>query len=275
MASASNPTDDDSPPIRKRPGSAARAEQARRRRLRRDLAIAVEQDGLVLQYQPRRSLGTGQPTGQAALLQWPHPRRLAVPVATLAPLAAESGLVTTIGGWVLLTACREAIRWQLPWVVSVTVSPRQLSDGALLAQVAAALEGSGLDPERLVLEFAEATLLGIDADTLLILSAIRDLGAGIGLEDFGAGIGSLSMLKRLPLTTMKVDRSLVRDLPFDGEDVAIIRAVIDTAHVLGLTVVAEGLDNEPQRAFLSECGCDEGQGALFGRPVPAEALWAA
>ncbi len=109
-------------------------------------------------------------------------------------------------------------------------------------------------------------------DTLLTLSAIRDLGAGIGLDDFGAGIASLTMLKRLPLTTIKLDRSLVRDLPFDRDDAAIVRASIDTAHALGLTVVAEGIETEPQRAFLSGCGCDEGQGYLFGRPVAPEVL---
>jgi EAL domain-containing protein (putative c-di-GMP-specific phosphodiesterase class I) len=112
----------------------------------------------------------------------------------------------------------------------------------------------------------------VDVDSLLMLSAIRDLGAGVGLDNFGTGFASLSMLKRLPLTTMKIDRSLVRDVPLDREDAAIVRAVIDTATALGFTVVAEGIETEAQRAFLTNSGCHEGQGFLFGRPVPAEAL---
>jgi EAL domain-containing protein (putative c-di-GMP-specific phosphodiesterase class I) len=195
-----------------------------------------------------------------------------VSAASFIPLAEEAGLITTIGGWVLLAACREAMRWQQPWVVSVNVSPRQITEGALLGQVAAALDVSGLDPERLELELAESTLLGVDIDSLLTLSAIRDLGAGVGLDNFGTGLASLSMLKRLPLTSMKIDRSLVRDLPLDGEDAAIVRAVIDTAKALGLIAVAEGIETEAQRAFLAACGCPEGQGFLFGRPAPAEAL---
>lgn len=249
-----------------------RAEAARLRRLRRDLAVAVERQQLVLHFQARLCLTTGARTDLEALLRWPHPRRGMIPAATFIPLAEESGQITEVGGWALLAACREAMRWPEPWVVSVNVSARQIADKALLGQVAAALEGSGLNPERLELDLTESTLLGVDVDTLLILSAIRDLGAGIGLDDFGSSVGSLSMLKRLPLTTMKLDPSLVRDLPFDRDDAAMVRAIIEAAHALGLIVVAEGIETEPQRAFLSGCGCDEGQGFLFGRPVAPEAL---
>ncbi len=249
-----------------------RAEAARLRRLRRDLTIAVEQQQLVLHYQARLSLATGARTDLEALLRWPHPRRGMLPATSFIPLAEESGQITQVGGWALLAACREAMSWPQPWLVSVNVSARQIADKALLGQVAAALDASGLNPERLELELTESTLLGIDVDTLLTLSAIRDLGAGIGVDDFGAEVGSMSMLKRLPLTTMKLDPSLVRDLPFDREDAAIVRTIIDSAHALGLIVVAEGIETEPQRAFLSGCGCDEGQGFLFGRPLAPEAL---
>ncbi len=259
-------------PARFRAPIQPRAEAARLRRLRRDLATAVEQQELVLHFQARLSLATGARTDLEALLRWPHPRRGMLPAAAFMPLAEESGQINAVGGWVLLAACQEAVQWPEPWVVSVNVSARQIADRALLGQVAAALDASGLNPERLELELAETTLLGIDVDTLLSLSAIRDLGAGIGLGDFGASIASLSMLKRLPLTKIKLDRSLVRDLPFDRDDVAIVRAAIDTAHALDLTVIAEGIETEPQRAFLSGCGCDEGQGCLFGRPVTSEVL---
>jgi len=257
-------------PFRRAPGSPAEA--AHHRRLLRDLTAAVEQHSFVLHYQPRLSLATGERTGLEALLRWPQTRHGVVPAASFIPLAEEAGLITAIGGWVLLAACREAMRWPRPWVVSVNVSPRQIAEGALLGQVAAALDVSGLNPERLELELAESSLLGVDIDALLTLSAIRDLGAGVGLDNFGTGMASLSMLKRLPLTSMKIDRSLVRDLPLDGEDAAIVRAVIDTARALGFTAVAEGIETEAQRAFLAACGCPEGQGFLFGRPVPAEPL---
>jgi len=266
---------DDQAPARFRPQPGSRTEAARHRRLRRDLTAAVERHNFILHYQPRLSLATGERTGLEALLRWPQARHGIVSAASFIPLAEEAGLITTIGGWVLLAACREAMRWQQPWVVSVNVSPRQITEGALLGQVAAALDVSGLDPERLELELAESTLLGVDIDSLLTLSAIRDLGAGVGLDNFGTGLASLSMLKRLPLTSMKIDRSLVRDLPADGEDAAIVRAVIDTARALGLTAVAEGIETEAQRAFLAACGCTEGQGFLFGRPAPAEAVRAA
>ena len=259
-------------PIRFRSALRPRAEAAHRRRLQRDLAAAVEQQEFVLHYQARLSLATGACTGLEAQLRWPHPRRGMVPATSFIPLAEETGLISTIGGWVLLAACRAAAHWPKPWAVSVTIPARHIADRTLLAQVAAALDASGLNPERLELDLAESTLFDVDVDTLLALSAIRDLGAGIGLDEFGAGVASLTMLKRLPLTAVKLDRSLVRDLPFDREDAAIVRTVIDTAHALDLTVVAEGIETEPQRAFLSGCGCDEGQGFLFGRPAPAEAL---
>lgn len=260
------------PPSGFQPTPDPRAEAARRRRLRRDLTTAVERHSFVLHYQPRISLTTGERTGLEALLRWPQARHGVVPAASFVPLAEEAGLTTAIGGWVLLAACREAMRWPQPWAVSVNVSPRQIAEGVLLGQVAAALDVSGLNPERLELEVAESSLASVDIDALLTLSAIRDLGAGVGLDNFGTGFASLSMLKRLPLTSMKIDRSLVRDLPRDCEDGAIVRAVIDTARALGFTAVAEGIETEAQRAFLVGCGCPEGQGFLFGRPGPAEAL---
>ena len=135
-----------------------------------------------------------------------------------------------------------------------------------------ALEQSGLRPDRLELELTESMLVDSSADTLLALSAVRDLGVGLALDDFGTGFASLSMLKRLPLTTMKLDRSLVRELPSNREDAAIVRAVIGTGHAMGLTVVAEGIETEAQRAYRSGIGCDEGQGYLFSHPLPAEQL---
>ncbi len=254
-------------PARYRVDPEPRAQSAQQRRMARDLAAAVAEESFVLHYQPRIDLARGGWTGAEALIRWPHRRKGLVPPSAFIPLAERTGQITPIGGWVLRTACIEALTWGQA-MVSVNVSARQLADGALLGQVADALENSGLDPDRLEIELTESMLVDVGLETLLTLSAIRDLGVGIALDDFGTGFASLAMLKRLPLTVMKLDRSLVRDLPVDREDAAIVRAVIATGHALGLMVVAEGIETEAQRAFLSASGCDEGQGYLFSHPIP-------
>lgn len=246
----------------------SRAEAAQRRRMVRDLEAATVAEEFVLHYQPRLSLASGAITGAEALIRWPNGKRGLVSPGAFIPLAESSGQITPIGGWVLRAACLAATGFPESWSVSVNVSARQLADGALLQQVARALDDSQLAPEQLELELTESLLVDVSVDTLLTLSAIRDLGVGIALDDFGTGFASLAMLKRLPLTVMKLDRSLVRDLPHDREDAAIVRAVIQTGHALGLGVVAEGIETEAQRAFLSGSGCDEGQGYLFSHPLP-------
>ncbi len=247
------------------PAQAARAEH---RRLRRDIAEATRAGGFELHYQPRIALGSGRPTGAEALLRWPHRRRGMVPPAAFVPAAELSGQIVAIGAWVLGTACAEAVAWAEPACVSVNVSVRQLSRTLLLDQVGLALERSGLPPDRLELELTERLLIDVDVEMLLTLSAIRDLGVGLALDDFGTGFASLATLKRLPLTVLKLDRSLIRDVPHDREDAAIVRAAIATGHALGLSVVAEGIETEVMRVFLAECGCDEGQGWLLGLPMP-------
>ena len=254
-----------------------RADLSTRRRLERDLRAAVAGGGLVLYYQPRLHLGSGAIVAAEALLRWPHPRQGLISPATFFPIAERTDLVNEIGRFVLCAACQEATGWpasgsRLAPSVSVNISARQLTDGVLIEHLSRALELSGLAPERLELELTEGMMLEIDFETLLTLSAIRDLGVGLTLDDFGTGHASLSMLKRLPLTAMKIDRSLVRELPEDREDGAIVRAVIAAGHALGLTAVAEGIETESQRAFLAGIGCDEGQGFLFSHPQPAAAL---
>jgi EAL domain-containing protein (putative c-di-GMP-specific phosphodiesterase class I) len=249
-----------------------------KRRLALELRHSLETGGLSLHYQPRVILESGRTSGAEALLRWHHPKRGNIPPATFIPLAETSELITDIGGWVLRQATREAAGWTPPQpgraapVVSVNVSARQLRQGRLLAQVSRALEESGLPPERLELELTESMLVDGSPDTLLTLAAIRDLGVGLALDDFGTGYASLSVLKRLPLTTLKLDRAFVRDLPHDAEDTAIVRAVQGIASALKLEVVAEGVETEDQRAFLSGIGCEEAQGYLFGRPAAPELL---
>lgn len=254
---------------RRRVQADAPTEAAERRRLEQDLRQAVQQENFTLLYQPRFCLRTGAVVGCEALVRWPHRRRGLVSPAAFIPLAEQSGLITRIGGFVLRAACQEAACWK-HGIVSVNVSARQLSDQALLGQVATALESSGLAPERLELELTESMLLQVDTDALLCLSALRDQGIGLALDDFGTGYASLGMLKRLPLSAMKLDRSLVRTLPEEAEDVAIVRAAVQTGHALGLTVVGEGVELEAQHDFLAAIGCDEAQGFLLARPMPAE-----
>jgi len=244
---------------------------ADRRRLERELHAAVTAGAFVLHYQPRVSLATGRIEANEALIRWPHRQRGLMAPGRFIPVAEQSGLIDRIGAWTLVEACTEAARWGGSRL-AVNVSVRQLQSGLLPVQLAMALERSGLRPERLELELAEPRLAGSGIDTLLALSAIRDLGVGLTLDEFGTGFASLSMLKRLPLTVLKLDRCLVRGLPADREDAAIVRAAVATGHAIGLTVVADGIETEAQRAFLAGIGCDAGQGGLFSHPLPAEQL---
>jgi len=246
------------------------AERAHLRRLRRDLSAATAHEGFVLHYQPRIALHSGRITGGEALIRWPHRRRGLMAAGTFIPVAEQAGLITDIGAWVLRAACLAAMHWTRDTRVAVNVSARQLHDQELLGQIGDSLEGSGLPAERLEIELSEGILLDDNLDTLLALSAIRDLGVTVTLDDFGSGVASLSMLKRLPLEHIKIDRSLVRTLPDDAEDVAIVQAIVDTSHALGLGVVAEGVETEAQRSLLAAMGCDEGQGYLFSQPLPEE-----
>lgn len=245
-----------------------RAEASDRRGLRRDLATATANGAFALHYQPRLPLRPGRPAGAEALIRWPHRKRGLVPPAMFLPLADETGHILGIGGWALRAACRQAASWRGDPTISVNVSARQLLEGVLAGQVAAALAESGLPAERLELDLAEPMLVQADVEMILTLSAIRDLGVGLAVDDFGAEFGSLTMLKRLPLTAMKLDCSLTRGVPADPEEGAVLRGLVAVGHALGLLVIAEGVETEPQRAFLTAIGCDEAQGHLFSGALP-------
>ena len=241
-------------------------------RLERDLRKSLASGGLLAAYQPRIVLGSGRPVGAEALARWSHPRRGSVPPSSFIPLAERSGLISELGGWMLSAACTEAASWPNPAFVSVNVSAVQLSDGVLLDQVSRALAVSGLDPTRLEIELTESMLIDAGWETLLTLSAVRDMGVGVALDDFGTGYAGLGTLKRLPLTTLKLDRSLMHGLPDEGDDAAVVRAIVQMGHALGLDVVAEGVETARQRQFLVEIGCDQAQAFMFGRPMPGQAV---
>jgi EAL domain-containing protein (putative c-di-GMP-specific phosphodiesterase class I) len=244
-----------------------RAEAADRRRMERELAAATREGRLALHYQPRLMLEGGRPTGAEALIRWPHRKRGLISQGMFLPIAERSGQVVEIGAWALATACRDAATWPGSSVVAVNIAACHLAAPSLLGHVAAALDASGLPPERLELGFGESVLQEVDSDVFFALAAVRDLGVGLAVDDFGAGVGSLTMLKRLPLTMLRLDRALIRELPADREAVAIARAVIGTGHALGLGVGAVGIETERQRMVLADCGCEEGQGPLFGYPI--------
>ncbi len=246
-----------------------RAEAIDRRRVEQDLRHALEQEQFKLYYQPRISLATGAQVGAEALLRWPHRKRGLISAAGFISIAERSDLITRIGEWVARTGCIDAAAWPASVVLSMNISPRQLESGEMLDLVGEALQVSGLPPDRLELEISEAMALGIGIDGLMTLSALRDLGVGLALDDFGSCHASLAMLKRLPLSVLKLDRSLVREVTCNPEDAAIVAASVVAAHGLGIVVVAEGVETEQQRALLAALACDDAQGHLFSHALSA------
>jgi EAL domain-containing protein (putative c-di-GMP-specific phosphodiesterase class I) len=238
-------------------------------RLRR----ALELDEFQLHYQPQVDLGLGRIIGIEALLRWTSPDLGAIPPGRFIPIAEESGLIVQIGAWVLRTACQQNQAWQargLPEVpVAVNLSALQFARGDLLDTVERALEDSGLPARFLELELTESILIH-DADNIMAsLRRLKNLGIKLSIDDFGTGYSSLSYLKRLAVDKLKIDQSFVRDIASDPDDAAIVRAIIQMGHSLKLRTIAEGVESPDQLAFLRAEGCEEGQGYLFSRPVPA------
>ena len=236
---------------------------------------AAECNQFVLHYQPIVSLRGGRVTGVEALVRWMNPERGLVPPAQFIPLAEELGLIGSIGNWVLRAAASQAMQWRRaglgPIRVAVNISAQQFAAG-FLDGLNAALQESGLDPGALELEITETVMMQRSQQMAELLSAVRTLGVYLSVDDFGTGYSSLAYLKRLPISCLKIDRSFVHDVPGDADDVTIVRAVIALAHSLRMQVVAEGVENEAQLEFLRAEGCDEIQGYLVSRPMPAEAI---
>ncbi|HUQ78214.1 MAG TPA: EAL domain-containing protein [Patescibacteria group bacterium] len=246
--------------------------------LENDLRQALERDELVLHYQPIVDLATDRIVGLEALVRWQHPSRGLVPPLAFIPIAEETGLIVPIGRWVLETACRQARRWLdelpgTPLVISVNLSPRQFADEGLVEDVRATLAASCLPAERLELEITESVLLDEGESSAVALRALRDLGVKLVLDDFGTGYSSLSYLRRLPLDTIKIDRSFVNGIEEDDSNLPIVQAVIALAHGLGIEVVAEGIETAAQLERLRGLACDRGQGYWFARPQTPAALW--
>ncbi|WUR16172.1 EAL domain-containing protein [[Empedobacter] haloabium] len=242
-------------------------------RLESDLRRALELGQLEVYYQPQMTVDGARIVAMEALLRWHHPERGMVPPGEFIALAEETGLINPLGDWVLRTACARLRRWLdqglPPLRVAVNLSVRQLLQAGFAATVRDVLAETGLPPHLLELEITESTLMEHAQDTLAALHMLRELGVRLSIDDFGTGYSSLSYLKRFPVDIIKIDRSFVRDVPQDADDVAIVTAIIALAHSLRLEVVAEGVETEAQRAFLQALGCDLLQGYLLSAPVPA------
>ena len=245
-----------------------------RRLLENGLRCAIEREEFVLHYQPQIDLQTDAVTGVEALIRW-HPEHRMVPPGEFIPIAEEAGLITEIGEWVLRTACRQAREWEaagLPTVrVAVNLSIRQLRGGGFPGRVRAILRETGLAPQYLELEITESSLMVDPEKIIKTLHELRGMGIQLAMDDFGAGYSSLAYLKRLPLNRIKIDRSFVRDIPEDPDDVAIVQAILAMARQLKIRVVAEGVETPAQYRFLRDHRCEEAQGYAFSRPLPAEA----
>jgi diguanylate cyclase (GGDEF)-like protein len=240
------------------------------------LRHAVERGELRLHYQPKVDVVTGRIAGVEALLRWMHPTLGMLAPLKFIPVAEETGLIVMIGRWVLNTACAQNMEWQRaglpPISMAVNVSPRQFSDEQLLRSIDNALASSGLDAKLLQIEVTESMVMLNVERAIRVLDAIQSRGVRIAIDDFGAGYSSMSMLKRIPVDTIKIDRSFVRDLPDSSEDKAIAEAIINLGKALGLTIVAEGVETAEQDKFLRDHACDEIQGFLFSHPVPPEKI---
>lgn len=241
--------------------------------LESDLRHALEQNEFVLYYQPQFSGDGKRLTGAEALLRWRHPRRGLVPPGDFIPVLEELGLVVDVGDWVISEACRQLKTWHQNKVrvpkVSVNISARQFSDGQLGTRIATILKDTGLPPACLELELTESILMREVNEALHILDSLKNLGLSIAVDDFGTGYSSLNYLKQFPIDVLKIDRTFVDGLPSGEQDAQIARAIIAMAHSLNLAVIAEGVETHEQLDFLREHGCDEVQGYLFGRPMPA------
>lgn len=240
----------------------------RRHHLAVDLRRALAEAQFELHYQPLVETRTRRLTGFEALMRWRHPQQGLISPAEFIPLAEETGLIGPIGAWALTRACTDAAGWPASIKVAVNLSSVQFTRGDLVEEVAQALAGSGLSPDRLELEITESVLLQDDEATFDILHRLHALGLRISMDDFGTGYSSLSYLRRFPFDKLKIDQCFVRNLGREDGSVAIVRAMVGLGKALDMDVLAEGVETAEQAGILEAEGCDELQGYLFSKPLP-------
>ena len=243
--------------------------------LEKDLRCALGRNELLLHYQPKLNLQTGHITGVEALVRWIHPQRGMVPPAHFIPIAEECGLMSHIGQWVLLEACRQARAWSDSGLgvvpMAVNVSAAEFGDTDFISKVRTVLIATGVEPSNLELEVTESILMQDAESTVRTLSALKAMGVRLAIDDFGTGFSSFTYLRRFPVDTLKLDQSFVQEITESG-DATIITAMISIGKSLKQRVIAEGVETQVQLDFLQRHGCDEGQGYYFSHPLAAREI---
>jgi EAL domain-containing protein (putative c-di-GMP-specific phosphodiesterase class I) len=242
-------------------------------RLEGEVRHATEREEFIVYYQPQIDLRSGRIIGAEALVRWQHPQRGLLAPAEFLQAASDTGMIRTIDEWMLRTACRQNRAWQQRGLavprVSINVSNSLFHGSTLLKAVEDTFAETGLAPDRLELELTESIAMRNVDTSITVLQQLRTMGVQLAIDDFGTGYSSLSYLQRLPVNRVKIDQSFVRELLSLVQPVPIVRAIIAMAHSLQLEVLAEGVEDERQRSILMTEGCDQAQGFLFGRPMPA------
>jgi diguanylate cyclase (GGDEF)-like protein len=254
----------------------ARTETDRRLNIERDLRHAIDHHELKLVYQPIFELTTGRAARVEALLRWTHPELGEIAAPAIVASAERPGLIRDLGTWVVGTACAQLRAWHDAEVavngICVNVAAAEFTDPAYCDAVEAICETSGIEPHELCLEITENVLIDDVPGALAAFDGLKRVGVQLALDDFGTGYSSLSYLKRFPVDLVKIDRTFVAGIPSEPLDEAIVTAVIGLAHGIGMTVVAEGVEEPGQRQTITRLGCDLAQGYLFARPMEAEAV---
>ena len=252
----------------------ASAEARSAKALEMELRLALVREEFLLHFQPMLDINCRRVVAAEALLRWQHPSRRLVPPGEFIPVAETSDLMVPLGEWVLREACRQNKVWQdagLPPIrVAVNISARQFQQGDFIPMLRCLLRDTGLDPTWLELEITEGMMMGNTDQVIRTFLQLNQMGVEISIDDFGTGYSSLAYLKRFPVHRLKIDRSFVSDLTTDPDDAAITEVVIKMGHSLNLKVTAEGVETDQQVGYLRGKGCDELQGFLFSKPLPAE-----
>ncbi|MES2152874.1 MAG: EAL domain-containing protein [Pseudomonadota bacterium] len=245
-------------------------EGVERLRLEAMLRRSIEKNEIFLNYQPQVEIDTGRLIGVEALVRWDNPELGLVPPIRFIPLAEDTGFINQLGKWVLYESCRQMMRWQEAGLhvpkIAVNLSVKQFERGSIVNMVADILKETGLEPERLQLEVTESVIMNT-GDALVFINDLHSIGVGLAIDDFGTGYSSLAYLKQLPVQTLKIDRSFIKDISTDVNDEAIAIAIIQLGKSLNLSVIAEGVETEEQAAFLLRHGCNQAQGYFYSRPV--------
>jgi diguanylate cyclase (GGDEF)-like protein/PAS domain S-box-containing protein len=252
-------------------------EGVERLRLETFLRRSIEKDEIFLNYQPQVEIDTGRLVGVEALVRWNHPELGLIPPIRFIPLAEDTGFINQLGKWVLHEACRQMVRWQDAGLhvpkIAVNLSAKQFERGSIVNMVADILRDTGLEPQRLQLEVTESVIMNT-GDAMVFINDLHSIGVALAIDDFGTGYSSLAYLKQLPVETLKIDRSFIKDISTDANDEAIAIAIIQLGKSMNLSVIAEGVETAEQAAFLLRHGCNLAQGYFYSRPLLADDMLA-